>query len=178
MSPGFEQSSTHPVIHVNWDDATAFCRWLTSKEQKMGLLSGSQYYRLPTDSEWSCAAGMAPETQGRHSVMKAVYPWGNAWPPPAEGGNFAVSHDGYDHTSPVGSFRPNRYGLYDMAGNVLEWCAEFYENDGNAHILRGGSWNDAYPDYLLSSYRGLGLSSCGASDRGFRCVIDDLSVHL
>jgi len=152
--PGFSQGPTHPVVHVNWDDAAAFCRWLTQKERREGLLSASQYYRLPTDAEWNEAVGLEggngtfhlssfipPSLKlGRTSLhpSEGTYPWGNVWPPSAEAGNFAVTDDGYQFTSPVGSFKSNRFGLYDMSGNVWEWCMDFFGSDADSHPGQDG----------------------------------------
>ncbi|MDE1169858.1 MAG: SUMF1/EgtB/PvdO family nonheme iron enzyme [Verrucomicrobium sp.] len=129
--PGFKQSADDPVVDVSWDDAMAFCAWLTGKERADGTLKAEQEYRLPTDDEWSQAAG------------PGVYPWGNQWPPPKDAANFAGEevrapdwptnleiisgyNDSFPRTSPVGSFLPNVYGLYDMSGNVWQWCMDWF----------------------------------------------------
>ncbi|MBI4026611.1 MAG: SUMF1/EgtB/PvdO family nonheme iron enzyme [Verrucomicrobia bacterium] len=178
-TPGFPQEPTYPVVCVSWEDAMAFCKWLTKKERKEGWLTAHQRYRLPTDAEWSMAAGCRKETglvaASFAAFIAPVYPWGKAWPPPPQAGNYAVTEDGYRHTSPVGSFNPNRFGIHDLAGNVWEWCMDRYGEDNNAHTLRGGAWNSKSQDVLLSSYRGLGLTWCRAADRGFRCVIEGAS---
>jgi hypothetical protein len=113
-TPGFPQDDTHPVVNVSWNDAKAFCKWLTEQERTDGILSLSQSYRLPTDTEWSVAVGLGGESgstpDDKSMKIKDVYPWGTQWPPPNDVGNYddysssAISglHDGYARTSPVG----------------------------------------------------------------------------
>ena len=168
-NPGFPQDDTHPVVKVSWEDAQAFCAWLSRKEGKT--------YRLPTDAEWSVAVGLGGEkgnTPAEKSMkIKDVYPWGNQWPPPKGAGNYSSSLqvDDFDYTSPVGSFSANRHGLYDMGGNVWEWCDDFYDGKSGARVLRGASWVDIDPDCLLSSYR-YGISPDYRSlSFGFRVVL-------
>ena len=127
--PGFTQGDTHPVVEVSWNSAKAFCRWLTEQERANGIISGVQYYRLPTDAEWSVAEGLS-NGPGNTIPKTSVYPWGTNWPPPKAVANFddfstnaiAGFHDGYEYTSPVGSFEANRFGLFDMVGNVNQLC--------------------------------------------------------
>ncbi len=150
---GFEQTDEHPVVNVSWNDAVAFCKWLSRKEGKS--------YRLPTEAEWeyACRAGTTtryysgddPETLAKvgnvaDATAKAKFP---DW-------NWAIkANDGYVFTSPVGSFKRNAFGLYDMHGNAWQWCADWYgaeyyakspaddltgPDSGNDRVLRGGSW--------------------------------------
>ena len=193
-NPGFQQGEDHPVVGVNWEEAEAFCAWLTEKEQKAGRIGPEQEYRLPTDKEWSAAVG---ETN---------YPWGNNWPPPEKAGNYAddayvaslpgagwsqvPGNDGYARTSPVSSFPPNPLGLYDMGGNVCQWCEDWYRGDMNAQafldqfpalkddgggkkfrLVRGSSWRGTDPVYLLSACRGRGIPGDRNDFYGFRCVL-------
>ena len=118
---GFEQTDEYPVVNVSWNDAVAFCKWLSGKEGKA--------YRLPTEAEWeySCRAGTTtryysgddPETLAKvgnvaDATFKAKFP----------NRKYAIkASDGYVFTAPVGKFKPNAFGLYDMHGNVLQWCA-------------------------------------------------------
>src|SRR5216110_1348956 len=122
----FQQAPTHPVVKVNWFDAMAFCKWLTDKERDENLLEDRQSYRLPTDREWSLAVGLANESgatpQARDGKIKNEFPWGKQWPPPAGAGNYLVgAGQRRGTTMPVGSFRANALGVYDLGGNVWEW---------------------------------------------------------
>ena len=124
---GFEQTDEHPVVNVSWNDAVAFCQWLSGKEGKT--------YRLPTEAEWeyACRAGTKtryysgddPETLAKvanvaDATAKAKFPdW--KWTIKAS--------DGYVFTAPVGQFKPNAFGLYDMHGNAWQWCADWYGAD-------------------------------------------------
>lgn len=124
--PNFVQTENDPAVMVSWNDAIAFCDWLTKKEHATGKLSQNKVYRLPTDAEWTAAAG------------KGKFPWGDTWPPPPETVNYNknLTHDKYPRTSPVGSFPANQYGLYDMAGNVYQWCMDWYQASMNSTELR------------------------------------------
>ena len=165
-NPGFKQLDSHPVVNITWQDAVDFCQWLSRKEGKT--------YRLPTEAEWeyACRASTAtrystgsdPESlvDGANlydaSTKKVFMQWEK----------FAVTrNDGFEFTAPVGSFRPNRFGLYDMHGNVWEWCSDWYDENyfgkspiddpqgpksGELKVRRGGSWH-SWPLYVRSSFR-------------------------
>jgi formylglycine-generating enzyme required for sulfatase activity len=153
--PDFEQTDEHPVVYVSWNDAVAFCQWLGKKEGKT--------YRLPTEAEWeyACRAGTTtryhsgddPETLAQvgnvaDATLKAKKP---VW-------RFTIkASDGYAFTAPVGQFKPNSFGLYDMHGNAWQWCADWYGADyyaksplddptgpesGSLRVLRGGAWDE------------------------------------
>lgn len=178
--PSFTQGPTHPVVQVSWDDAQSFCQWLTIKERREGRLSASQHYRLPTDAEWSVAVGLNESRIGtpkdKDVKAKDVYPWGTQWPPPRGAGNYhsSLNVDSYDRTSPVGSFGANRYGIYDLGGNVWEWCEDYYDGKSSSRVLRGASWDRfgfTGSTYLLSSFRDRSGAGKVYSDRGFRCVL-------
>jgi formylglycine-generating enzyme required for sulfatase activity len=192
-NPGFKQGPSHPVVGVSWLDAKAFCAWLTKKERKESKIGPSQEYRLPTDDEWSAAVG------------GGKYPWGDQWPPPAGAGNYAGSEakddtwpdwptiegyrDDYPRTSPVGSFRANQHGLFDMGGNVWQWCEDWYRTSMNNsealknafnrrdqggqsyRVLRGGSWQAGDCLAMSSSIRSHANPDYRYAFRGFRCVL-------
>jgi formylglycine-generating enzyme required for sulfatase activity len=138
-SPGFQQGPTHPVCDITWGNAKAFCTWLTDVEHTLGLLSTNVEYRLPKDGEWSQACG------------NGKFPWGHEWPPPSGVGNLPDEsfhrvtgldryihgyRDGFARTAPVGSFAPNPLGIFDLAGNVREWCEDPYSKQMNNAEVR------------------------------------------
>ena len=172
----FKQEDTHPVVKVNWEDANAFCEWLTKKELAERKIKAGQKYRLPTDAEWSVAVGLGKEKgntpEEKSRGIKDVYPWGK-WPPPVGAGNYAVLKvDKFDYTSPVGSFAANKLGLHDMGGNVYEWCEDWYDPTAQKYrVERGASWLSLDPDILLSSYRGSDPPDGRDDYIGFRCVL-------
>ena len=185
--PGFRQNPDHPVVNVTWMEATAFCKWLTFKEQREGTLPPNKIYRLPTDLEWSKAVGL-PEEGGRTPKARDmgvldVYPWGTQWPPPPGAGNYTGEetgsevairgyNDGFPWTAPVGSFQPNKYGLYDMGGNVWQWVNDVWSSDSKSKVLRGASWyNGAIKLSLLSSCRVAAAQESSTDNYGFRCVV-------
>ena len=171
----------HPVVNVSWEDATAFCAWLTRKERAEGKIGPKDEYRLPSDHEWSCAIGIgSKENAGTSPVDKNLklpgYSWGNSWPPPNGAGNFSDSRnagysDAYDRTAPVGSFQVDQNGLYDLSGNVFEWCLDWYSSGQDNRVLRGGSWFNSSEFGLRSSCRGNGTPRYRRDYRGFRCVL-------
>jgi uncharacterized caspase-like protein/formylglycine-generating enzyme required for sulfatase activity len=195
--PGFSQGPTHPVVGVNWNDAEEFCKWLTKRERSAGNLPRNREYRLPRDEEWSDAVGLKNEegmTPEEQSGKINLYPWDipqerdKSWPPPSGAGNYAGEEakignwpagwpviagykDGYPRTSPVGSFEANFCGLYDMGGNVWQWCENWYNAQEQDHVLRGASWYDDDRDILLASYRHNRAPDCRNAYIGFRCVV-------
>ena len=178
--PGFAQGEDHPVVNVSWEDAVAFCKWLTEKERNAGKIPATAKYRLPTDHEWSCAVGIgdreeaAASPQSKDDKLGEVYPWGTQWPPPKGAGNYAPSLqvDEFEYTSPVGSFPANACGLYDLGGNAWEWCDDLYGSDGTARVLRGGSWFSGGRVGLRSACRGVvGPRGRDGVGSGFRVVL-------
>ncbi len=195
----FEQGGTHPAVNVNWTDATAFCAWLTERERKVGKLSTSESYRLPNDHEWSCAVGIGEREDAmklprdKDEKIADVLPWGSTWPPLAGTGNYAGQElkpskdagkyheiifliegfrDRYTETAPVGSFNVNRFGLYDLSGNVWEVCEEWHDAIAQKdRVLRGASWMDRDRNFALSSKRLAYAAARRSSNLGFRCVL-------
>ena len=137
-------------------------------------------YRLPTDHEWSGAVGIGARENAKASPKSkskdgySLYPWGTAWPPPAAAGNFdsALKVDSFEKTSPVGYFRPSGDGIYDLSGNVSEFCDTLYESGQDYRVLRGGSWFYDTLVFLLSSYRDYVLPTYRLDFNGFRVVLE------
>jgi formylglycine-generating enzyme required for sulfatase activity len=176
--PGFNHPD-QPVTTVTWFDATAYCKWVGK--------------RLPTEAEWEKAA--------RGGLEGARYPWGDTEPGNTSA-NFADSqtefewrspdvNDGFLFTAPVGTFPPNGYGLFDMAGNVWEWCADWYSptyysdvqgaenpprnptgpDTGERRVLRGGTWYRAVHT-IRNAERVSDFPSNSLNVVGFRCAMD------
>lgn len=192
VPPDAELGGNFPAANVTWDDAVAFCTWLTAKEGGDAAIPRRYQYRLPSDSEWSLAAGLGAE-QGTTPLEKGEspelrYPWGGAWPPPAGSGNFAGEeaevdqsepgnfiagyNDGFRKLAPVGKFKPSPRGLYDLSGNVLEWCADWADDRHQGRVARGGSWLNGDPDTLALNHRAVLAPRAGLNVVGFRCVIE------
>ncbi len=146
---GFPQSDDHPVVNVSYKDAIAFCEWLSQRE--------GNCYRLPTEAEWeyACRAGIMGPFWKR---IPTVWPGESNVRQPSAPDYFNAAvpkDDGFEYTAPVDSFAANAFGLYDMHGNVREWCSDWYQADyyrcadrddpqgpaaGEERILRGGSF--------------------------------------
>lgn len=185
-APGFVQGPTHPVGGVSWNDAQEFCRWLTQQERAAGAIGSDQVYRLPSDEEWSLAVGLTSEVGAtpadKDSKAKGIFPWGSPWPPPPRAGNYGDRQwyiptdlkdydDGYRFTAPVGSFERNALGIYDLSGNVYEWCEDEYRPGENKRVMRGAAFNSRAQGRLLSSERIYFEPENRAANHGFRCVL-------
>ncbi|HLK64851.1 MAG TPA: SUMF1/EgtB/PvdO family nonheme iron enzyme [Bryobacteraceae bacterium] len=164
-SPFWKQDGAHPIVNVSWEDAEAFCGWVGG--------------RLPTEAEWEYAA--------RGGKTNEIYPFNSE--NSRDDANFEKTsgNDQYVYTAPVKQFNPNPWGLFDMAGNVWEWTADWFSDSyfaesplkdpkgppsGKAHVIRGGSFASDPAKHLRISYRDKcpGIST----DRvGFRCILED-----
>lgn len=180
-----KDDTDYPVVNVSWEDATAFCAWLGGKDGRT--------YRLPTDHEWSCAVGIGDQENARDtpeskSGKAPGFPWGSGYPPPKNNvGNYWDStvvrkgetestdlgsyDDGALVTAPVMNYPANKLGIFDLGGNVWEWCQDAYSPTSNARVLRGGSWIDAVRGRLASSCRDDLAPDLHDYHRGFRCVV-------
>lgn len=181
-----------PVVGVTWEQAQAFCHWRNAQYQGVSKMPRAQEYRLPTEAEWEYAA--------RGGKLNSAYPWGGPYIRDAKGcfmanfkplrGNY--TEDGYFLPSSVGTYDPNDYGLYDMAGNVSEWTDDTYDEttssfaldmnpsykyearEGDLKIMRrkvlkGGSWKDVGA-YLQCGMRDFEYQDVCRPSIGFRCV--------
>ena len=164
----------HPAVHVSWNDAMAYCSWANK--------------RLPTEAEWEYAA--------RGGLVQKKFPWGdelmqdnehhcNTWQGTFP--DYNSLEDGYLGTAPAKSFRPNNFGLYNMAGNVWEWCHDWFSSDfhqsgprinpkgppnGEAKVMRGGSFlcHHSYCNRYRVAARSSNTIDSSTSNIGFRCV--------
>jgi hypothetical protein len=185
--PGFEQTLDHPACGVSWNMAQGFCRWLTERERTAGALPTPEaHYRLPMDSEWSDAILVK---DADHPVpVGGDFVWGHEFPAPVNAGNFAGEEvlvgawptvfstmrgyrDRFRVTAPVGSFPANSRGIFDLAGNVWEWCEDGPATQPDIRWLRGGSWVDGGRDSLRIDSRGRFPRQTRAAAFGFRVVL-------
>ena len=168
-NPGFDkydQSDEDPVVLVSWNDAVKFCEWLSKKEKKT--------YQLPTEAQWeyACRAG-----------TRTAYSFGDD---PKDLGDYAWYFDNSAfHTHPVGGKKPNPWGLYDMHGDILQWCADYYDKNyygkspakdpqniskADNRVVRGGCWH-ATARLCRSADRNWTSQNDRTGDYGFRVVL-------
>jgi formylglycine-generating enzyme required for sulfatase activity len=154
-----------PVDRVSWDDVQVFLEKLNELEKGMG-----RTYRLPSEAEWEYACRGAPTS--RKECLFDFYLDKPSNRLTAKDANFWAGGEGRDRTRPtkVGSYRPNRLGLYDMHGNVWEWCQDRYDR-GEVRVVKGGCWyNDDHN--CKASHRGPMPRDSRSRDVGFRVVCD------
>lgn len=183
--PPFLLGDAHPAAGITWDDAKGFCQWLTENERKSLLIPATAAYRLPTDLEWSLAAGLKGETgkdpAERHLADKSHFPWPTLspeqWKPPVMSVNLDATRvpgfsDSHSYTAPVDKSTPNALGLHEMGGNVAEWTEDAWPTTADERVVRGGSWLMYEKDRLLTSAREHVLKSSSRADLGFRLVLE------
>lgn len=177
----FTSTPNHPAMSISWDDATAFCEWLTEQDRQNKLLPPGARYRLPTDAEWSTAAGLGSEAgtdpAARHLGNQTMYPWGTEWPPKPlsvnlDAPNIPGFQDSHSYTAPVGSMAADAQSLHDLGGNVSEWCQDEWPGAPGERVVRGGSWLMSSPATLLASARLHFARDFTRYDLGFRCVVE------
>lgn len=163
-------TENYPVENVNWEDAVEFCRLLSELPEEV---QHGRQYRLPTEAEWEYACRAGTKTTYSCGSSNKTLP-NFAW--------FAANSD--EHPHEVGTRKPNSWGLYDMHGNVWEWCQDWYSEyprekiidpkgsaEGTEKILRGGSWY-VTPENLRSAYRPSRSPTFESFDFGFRIVLE------
>lgn len=174
-----QSADDHPITNLTWKETCVFCEWLTAREHAAGTLPANLVYRLPSDLEWSAAVGLPTEQGARPDQRSGVldgYPWGLSWPPPKNAGNYSqeLAVDSFEFTSPVASFAANDFGIFDLGGNVWEWCYDYYDRSQECRVLRGASWFNGYGDRLKSSFRNdLGQPDSRYTSFGFRLTIGE-----
>ena len=165
--PSFFKGSVRPVERVAWDTAMIFCGKLTERERAAGRLPAGYEYTLPTEAQWeyACRAGTTGKYAGELDAM--------AW----------YEANGGSATHPVAQKQPNAWGLYDMHGNVQEWCADWYGGYAGGHVsdpmgaaagqfrvLRGGGWNGP-AGVCRSAFRNWTTGSVTQNNLGFRLAL-------
>ena len=204
--------SAQPVAQISWEQAAGYLNWLSERDSlpmaytkqdntyvlKQPVNIG---YRLPTEAEWAYAARMSPDMSPNMSGAETPpniplkFPWGAGYPPQGKAGNYADAsaggtlvnvignyNDGFPVSAPAGSFTPNTFGIFDLGGNVSEWCQDFYTvypdageqtvldpvgpTAGKHRVARGSSWRHASISELRLSYRN--YSNEPRQDLGFR----------
>jgi formylglycine-generating enzyme required for sulfatase activity len=170
-----ERGTDHPAVYVDWNAAVAFCKALTAAERKAGRVAAGAEYRLPTEAEWeyACRAGTTTAYSfGASPRRLGEFAWFY--------GNTEAARQHYAH--PVGTKKPNPWGLYDMHGNTYEWCADWYAPKlaggtdpagpakGLSRVLRGGGWGYD-PPRCRSADRNKNDPTFSDFSGGFRVVL-------
>lgn len=192
-------SKNDPVVGITRDQAEEFCRWMTERERGLERIQTQHRYRLPTDLEWSMAAGLTERLElpvdRENDIQNAgIYPWGSAdWPPPERFGNYADKaasgnedipirqtianyRDGFARVAPVGQFAPNKLGFHDLGSNLREWVSDSYK-DGDVSestsygVLRGAGWKSYDSSHLELRHRQPALPQSRSELYGFRVVL-------
>lgn len=140
----------HPVENVDWHEATRFCEQLTAREQAAGVLPPGWAYSLPSEPQWEYYVGDAQLADMVCRRWEGLRPQG---------------------TLPVGSRGANQFGLYDVRGNVWEWCRDWWDLKRNEKVLRGGSWDLVQPEDLEIAYRPVSAAVGRSGNIGFRVVL-------
>ncbi|NKB97991.1 MAG: PEGA domain-containing protein [Pseudomonadales bacterium] len=192
-----------PAVALSWHDAASYCNWL-SEQERLAPFYNIEFgkvrsvnpqaigYRLPTEAEWSWAARTFDSSTAQESQEQLRFPWGKNLPPPERHGNYADRaasslvgrvifgyNDNYAAAAPIGTYKANHRGLYDIGGNAAEWVSDFYEipgvetvtdptgpTKGEYHVIKGSSWMHGSISELRYSFRDYGID--GRQDVGFR----------
>jgi formylglycine-generating enzyme required for sulfatase activity len=181
-NPSEYKGNNLPVENVTWKDAVRFCERLSKIEKRT--------YRLPTEAEWEYACRTETDTRFTFGDdYGAVHNFMNYCDKSNTCGYWwqdKEHDDGFDRTSPVKTFEPNAFGLFDMHGNVWEYCSDWYHHDyytnsptvdpkgplsGQYRVLRGGSWHDG-PAYCRAAFRNRNEPDYTCDDNGFRIVLE------
>jgi len=179
-----ESGEEYPAVYVSAGDAAGYCAKLTAVDRAQGILPAEKGYRLPTEAEWeyACRAGTTTAYSfGDDPSFLGEHGW-------YEENSLRVMQPGDDsgveilgHAGEVGTKKPNPWGLYDMHGNVWEWCADWYAEalvggddpqgpaDGTLRVFRGGNWTDR-ASFARSAFRGFGGADARGRNLGFRVV--------
>ena len=149
QSPGWTQGPGDAVTGVSWEDAKAFCEWLTEKERHIGKIGPDQSYRLPTDAEWSMAVGVDPQKadERKGSGKKTI--------------------------SPLGNDTPNAYGIYGLGGSFFQFTEDWYDNKMVNKTARGGSWFHSENNFRRTSFRMAVGPKLRFNDFSFRVVLSN-----
>ncbi len=180
---GYPQTDHFPVINVSWNDAVAFCQWLSKKDGRA--------YRLPTEAEWEYADRAGMRTRYSSGDSPSTLPEIGRMIDPVRHPQFGhvqeieiLSGDGTAFPVAVGGYKPNAFGLYDMHGNAWEWTNDWYGEDyyskspvddpkgpleGDVKVRRGGGWN-SFPLWARSAFRNWNSVDSRCVNLGFRVV--------